>query len=125
MDLPTDDGASDDHRAALDSAAGALEARWPDMFKPSRNCRAPHLNVDALRDELFQARVVDGVGGDKLLDWLLERNDALAARGDAAWLDPKTPSRAAGKAARRRALEKAREKGLYLGLTWDWLGETP
>jgi hypothetical protein len=30
------------------------------MFKPSVACKAPHVNVDALRDKLFQARALAG-----------------------------------------------------------------
>ena len=119
MDLPTADGASDAEREAIDAAAASLVETWPDMFKPSRSCRAPHLNVDALRDELFQARVLDAVAPGDLLPWLLARNDALAERDDAAWAASRCLAVSA--AARAKALAKAREKGLFLGLTWDWL----
>jgi hypothetical protein len=27
------------------------------MFKPSSQCRTPHMNIDNLRDELFQAKI--------------------------------------------------------------------
>ena len=114
-------GASDDVRAALDSAAAALAAEYPDMFKPSKNCRAPHVNVDSLRDELFQAGVLDVVPHGDLLPWLRERNAALAAYGDDQWLDPAFRCRASAPAARRKALDKARAHGLFLGMTWDWL----
>ena len=76
--------------------------------------------MDALRDELFQARVLGAVKPEELLDWLLARNAALAAIDDARWLDPAFPARASV-GARPRALAKAREHGLYLGMTWDWL----
>ena len=114
-------GARGDVRAALDSAAAALAAEYPDMFKPSKNCRAPHVNVDSLRDELFQAGILDVVPHGDLLPWLRERNAALAAYGDDRWLDPAFRCRASAPAARRKALDKARAHGLFLGMTWDWL----
>ena len=43
---------------------------------------------------------------------------------DAAWLDPSFPARVSP-AARPRALAKAREHGLFLGMTWDWLHRDP
>ena len=33
--------------------------RYPQMFSPSTRCRPPHLNVDVLRDDLYQAKIVD------------------------------------------------------------------
>ena len=32
------------------------------MFKPSSACRTPHMNIDNLRDELFQAGIVTRKG---------------------------------------------------------------
>ena len=28
--------------------------RYPTMFKPSQRCRAPHMNVDVLRNEMHE-----------------------------------------------------------------------
>jgi hypothetical protein len=117
VDLPTRDGASDELRERLDEAADALVSQWPDMFRASRSCRPPHLNIDLLRDELFRSGAPDG----DLTEWLLARNTALGARDDAWWLSNSVRSRAASRAARANALAKARAAGFYLGLTWDWL----
>ena len=117
VDLPTNDGASDELRERLDEAADALVSTWPDMFRASRNCRPPHLNIDLLRDELFRSGAPDG----DLTEWLLARNTRLGAYDDAWWLSNSVRSRAASRAARANALAKARAAGFYLGLTWDWL----
>lgn len=34
----------------------ALRERFPEMFSDSQRCKAPHLNIDSLKDKLFQAR---------------------------------------------------------------------
>ena len=120
-----DGGASDAARDALDAAAATLAATYAPMFKPSKNCRAPHLNVDALRDELFQAGVLDAVPHADLADWLLDRNAALANLDDATWLDPAFRCRANTPAARANALDKARAHDFFLGMTWDWLYADP
>ena len=41
----------------LKSAAASLKAAFPAMFSHSPSCKRPHLNVDNLRDALFQAKV--------------------------------------------------------------------
>ena len=38
----------------IDGAADKLRRRYSTMFKPSSACRTPHMNIDNLRDELFQ-----------------------------------------------------------------------
>ena len=64
----------------LTQAAEALRAQFPAMFKPSTSCRAPHLNVDALRNELHKAALLqrrDISSSAELVAWLLQ-----AACGD-------------------------------------------
>ena len=89
VDLPaTHGGAAADEKSALEAAAAALAARYPAMFKPSTACKPPHVNIDALRDRLHAADALAAHGltsGAQLLDWLLARNDALAALSDAGW----------------------------------------
>ena len=48
---------------------------------------------------------------------MLTTNDVLASRSDEEWLD----SHQGGKAAFTKALQKARDHGLYLGLEKSWL----
>ena len=39
-------------------AASHFHNAFPAMFSPSQKCRAPHLNLDNLRDALFASDVV-------------------------------------------------------------------
>ena len=61
-----------------------------------------------------------GGGGDRRL---LEQNERLMDRPDAVWLAARPASaRKSGDVAFKKALAKAREHGLYLGLdAWRWL----
>ena len=60
MDLPegVEGSASKSDNAVLTAAAEQLRAMHPDMFKASANCRAPHVNIDMLRNELHAADVL-------------------------------------------------------------------
>lgn len=77
---------------------------------------------DNLRDELYQAGVVERLGfktGDELLWWMLNKNEALAAIPDDEWV----PKRRTRSSSLPKSLEKARANGFFLGLEWDWLNE--
>ena len=72
----------------LTAAAEQLREMHPDMFKASANCRAPHVNIDMLRNELHAADVLGQhkiKTAEELVAWLGAHNEALAARDDAAW----------------------------------------
>ena len=57
---------------------------------------------------------------EELLAWLEARNDALASR-TARDLEEVAASRTRSSGAAEKALGKAREHGLFLGLSWAWL----
>ena len=129
VDFPegVEGSASKNDNAVLTAAAEQLRELHPEMFKPSAKCRAPHVNVDMLRNELHAADVLGQhklTSADALLAWLDAHNEALAARDDAAWVTA-SGSRAASGDALKKALVKAREKHMYLGMTWAWLHEAP
>ena len=129
VDFPegVEGSASKNDNAVLTAAAEQLRELHPEMFKPSAKCRAPHVNVDMLRNELHAADVLGQhklTSADALLAWLDAHNEALAARDDAAWVTA-SGSRAASGDALKKALVKAREKHMYLGMTWAWLHESP
>jgi hypothetical protein len=52
----TGDGAAAHVRAVLEEAAVALKEQYPAMCKTSTRCRPPHINLDVLRDEIFQVK---------------------------------------------------------------------
>lgn len=57
VDMP-DEGASDNIRQVITEAAEILQTKYSEMFKPSARCRPPHLNIDNLRDDLFQNDII-------------------------------------------------------------------
>mmetsp|Transcript_6108 Transcript_6108/g.19566 ORF Transcript_6108/g.19566 Transcript_6108/m.19566 type:complete len:402 (-) Transcript_6108:177-1382(-) len=126
IDLPAtaEGGATDADRQVITTAAEQLKDSFPDMFKPTKNCRAPHVNVDSLRDELHAhgaaRRFTDAAA---MHVWLLEKNRALGSLSRDQWLRQLQSSRANTEAALDKALAKAAQHGFYLGLTWRWLRE--
>jgi hypothetical protein len=123
IDLP-EGGASVDDNAVLTSAAEILRERYPSMFKPSHGCRPPHVNVDMLREQMHKAELISqhGIGSaEELVEWIEGRNAQLAARSVKEW---DTAGRAKSSAAFQKALAKAHDQGLYIGLTWEWLNMT-
>lgn len=61
---------------------------FPEMFKVSQNCKVPHLNIDNLRDDLYQYGVVgrhDIKTADQLVDWLTRENEALGQKSEKDW----------------------------------------
>lgn len=65
-------GAGAEEESIITAAAEQLCERFPAMFKPSTNCRPPHLNVDVLRNEMHKAGLVQRLGmhtGDELVTW--------------------------------------------------------
>ena len=53
MDLP-EKGASEDQLEILSGGVLMLRDAYPNMFKESQKMMRPHLNVDFLRNELYQ-----------------------------------------------------------------------
>lgn len=125
VDLP-DGGASDAENATITRAAETLRAAYPSMFKPSQNCRPPHLNVDVLRSQIHESGLLQRMevqSPDAFVEWLEARNARLAARSEGEWESLGGARTKSSAASAKKALTKAREHGLYLGLSWDWLRE--
>ncbi|CAM9832676.1 unnamed protein product [Chrysoparadoxa australica] len=53
VDMPGE-GAETFIKAMLSEAAEELRGRYPQMFSPSQRCRAPNVNIDNLRDAIYQ-----------------------------------------------------------------------
>jgi hypothetical protein len=89
---------------------------YGEMFRPSPNCRAPHVNVDTLRDELYTARAVSRIGAQsasQLLAWLLRENERLRVRKAEEW----------GGKVNAKALAKAADNRFFLGMDTNWIRE--
>jgi len=122
IDLP-DVGASAAENVILTEAAEKLANAYPSMFKPSQNCRPPHLNVDLLRNEMHKAGVLErhSIGSsDELLKWLEEVNKQLAGLNGEEWKG-KLSLRVKSEDAAVKALRKAADNKFFLGLGFGWL----
>ncbi|KAL7427775.1 hypothetical protein ACHAXM_000993 [Skeletonema potamos] len=108
-------------RDVIDYAANHFYDAFPEMFSPSQKCRAPHLNLDNLRDALFASELIKrekiGSGGE-LVKWMIKKNDELkevyTKDDDDGGLD-------GGKRVSDNALKKAIKHEFYLGLESTWL----
>ena len=106
-------------RDVIDYAANHFYNAFPEMFSPSQKCRAPHLNLDNLRDALFASEVItrEKVGsGGELVKWMGKKNNELKevyANEDGIDGD--------GKKVSENALKKAKKHDFYLGLESTWL----
>lgn len=113
QDLPGVAKASD--RKVINEGADRLLDRYPDMFSPSQRCRAPHLNIDNLRDALFASNVIQrhSIKTSKALEqWMLGQNELLASKFQ---LEENR------KHISTTALKKAEKYDFYLGLDSSWL----
>jgi hypothetical protein len=76
VDVPTEDPKSINHINILNIAVEALSNRYPAMFKPSMKCRPPHLNIDVLRDDLYQSDIITRLN-IRTPEALLEKLEAI------------------------------------------------
>jgi len=133
MDLPGAAGLErEGERDAINGVSEKLAEQFAEMFKPSLRCRPPHLNVDNFRQELWdsenarkllQEAVASGDGEEKveekLMNWLMEKNEELAQRSEDEWLTAPSARVKSGKTL-RTALTKARKNSFFLGLDNGW-----
>jgi hypothetical protein len=107
--------ASKGYRKIINDAAEKLQEQYSEMFKPSQSCRAPHINVDNLRDALFAAEVIKKHNlktSNALVEWIDAQNKTLGVKFQNEEVASKLP---------QKALEKARQYEFYLGMgdsTW-------
>jgi hypothetical protein len=93
-------------------------------------CRPPHVNIDRLRNDLFEAGFAQHAGvsdkrlpsADELMAKLLELNDRLLSEPDSYWLNSISTARTP---AAVKALDKARLHRFMLGMDNRWLLEMP
>jgi hypothetical protein len=102
-------------RNIISTAAERILRKFPTMFSDSQRCRAPNLNIDNLRDEIFAAKILSRhasiKSGPALEKWMLQQNDKLAAKVAANELQGSFSE---------SQLQKAKEHGFYLGLDKTW-----
>jgi hypothetical protein len=116
VDLPGI-GLTKSDRNTINEGASRLEIAFPAMFSASQRCRAPHLNIDNLRDALFASDVVKrhGLKSPKALEaWMLQQNDSMKQA-----YTSETSAKAA--TVSKSSLDKAVKNGFFLGLDSSWL----
>lgn len=62
IDMPEGVGARPDIKSIIDGAMDSLLSTYPAFFKSSLNPKLPHINIDNLRDDLYQVRRGAGRG---------------------------------------------------------------
>jgi len=103
-------------RSIISDAVNRLEAQYPAMFSPSQRCRAPNLNIDNLRDNIFAANIIKRHNlktAKQMLDWMLQQNKDLEAK-----LQDDDTAQAMFNTG---AWKKASTNKFYLGLESSWL----
>ena len=101
-------------RNIISNAAERLLTKFPGMFSESQRCRAPNLNIDNLRDELFAAKILSRhsiKSGAALEKWMLQQNEILAEKAASNQLQGSFSD---------NQLQKAKDNGFYLGLDKTW-----
>lgn len=116
-----------DMKWMLEGAVQRLKAEWPAMFSDSARCKQPNVNLDNLREELFNAEVTSRFNiatEEDFVTWLKATNQRLAERSDEQWLEAR-PKRGRGSggsvATYMKALSKARDNNFFLGMDFMWL----
>jgi hypothetical protein len=115
VDLPGIANALD--RKIINGVADRLQDSFPKMFSDSHRCRAPHLNIDNLRDALFASNIIrnHALKTSKAAEgWILKQNDLL---------EVKYQVKENRKLVNETALKKAEKFRFYLGLESHWLYE--
>ena len=115
-------------KSIIDGTCSHFKTKHPAMFKPSKNCRPPHANIDNLREQMFESRhqLFESNGEnmpmirsmEELVCHVSDINDRLGQRTSKEWhevrdgLTTKT---------RTTALKKAEYHQFYLGMDKTWL----
>jgi len=101
-------------RKTITEGAARLQKAFSEMFSPSQHCKIPNVNIDNLRDALFQSDVIvrhDIKSPAALEAWLQEANEKMAAK----YQQPEFRNNIS-----ERAMEKAEKNGFFLGLDSTW-----
>jgi len=122
IDMPDSD--SDYSKHVVDATVEKLRSQFAAMFSPSQRCRAPNVNVDVLRQKLFDADVVHSLLKSNLTEeqnietlhnFIIDINNQLSQRTDEQWKSMnQRPSF-------QKALEKSKDNQFFLGIDTAWI----
>lgn len=126
LDLPG--VVDDDFRLAINETSDALRSQHADMFKHSTRCRVPHVNIDNLRQALFNSEeasevvwsaVQDGDSASEALErWVGAKNTAFSERTASDWEGTEA---AKSNKSFDKHLVKCKKFGFFLGLDKGWI----
>lgn len=122
IDMPDGIGSRPDIKCIIDGAMNRMLSRYPAFFKSSLNPKLPHINIDNLRDDLYQHHVVERQGlktARELEEWLQQVNEILSQKHDKDW---KLTLKGRNPLVVEKALDKARKGSFFLGMDHTWLG---
>ena len=125
VDLPQQSVIEEDKedrvRETLEKTVSLLRDKYPDMFKASSRCRPPHVNLDVLRDDLFQSEVMNRHGElepSTLLKMVEQVNESIKDS-----LHKKMRNET--KSTILSAWEKAKNHNFFLGMDKNWMDLLP
>jgi hypothetical protein len=116
IDLP--DTLAPQEKQIIDEAVHALQHQFRAMFKPSQNCRVPHVNAERMRNDLHLHRYVQRNNIFTPVDLVAKLNDVNSKILDAFDSCNERASYT------QLQLSKAQKHGFFLGLNKEWL-KTP
>jgi len=102
----------------IDEACERIKHLFPEMFKASKLCPRPYINIDTLRDNLREANILEQheiKNTQDLVNWMLESNAKLAKVSEANWLKQEKGARWPN------TVKKAIKSNFYLGLQKHWM----
>lgn len=123
IDLP--DAIAPFDKQIINSAVMALNRKYEQMFKASKQCRKPHVNRDILRNEIHKNKIIAryNVGNASEMIELLERINLYVGSVVLCRKEGNEKLRSLNVSCTARAKSKATKYMFYLGLTDDWLHE--
>eukprot|EP01038_Epipyxis_sp_PR26KG_P009401 gene9401-12662_t len=64
--------------AIINKVTEILRDKYSEMFKPTSRCRAPHINIDVLRDDIFQSNLLsrNSIDSTQELLYFLEKTNS-------------------------------------------------
>ena len=105
-------------KTIIDKTCQHFHEKYQSMFKPSKLCKIPHINIDNMREDLYENNVVHKYPNTlELINHIESINSKLAMRSTKEWAvllsnySEKTKS---------DALQKSRSNMFYLGMDKQW-----
>lgn len=113
-----------DIKHIIDHVCQSLQEIYEPMFKPSKRCRPPHVNIDKLRDDIYEQKehIFDGSiqNPHDLVQKIEQYNASMNMKTEAELLEVCYASKKATPN-KLKVIEKAKQHQFYLGLDPMWM----